>query len=94
MISDENGAWRTGEDNYKAVMTNAQARAARVLRADYKMTVEEIALMYRVSRSAMSNLLCGKTYPDAGGPLTARRTAPGTYSGRKRSHHRRADVKP
>ena len=93
-VSDYNEAWRTGEDNYGAVMTDAQVRAARFLRADYKMTVEEIARMYRVSKSAMSNLLCGKTYPGAGGPLTARRTAPGTYSGKKRSHHRRADVKP
>jgi|HubBroStandDraft_6_1064221.scaffolds.fasta_scaffold3701303_1 hypothetical protein len=93
MISDENEAWRTGEDNYKAVMTNAQVRAARFLRADYKLTVEEIARMYRCSRAAASNFLSGKTYPEAGGPLTARRAAPGSRSNGRRSHRSHADVK-
>jgi hypothetical protein len=93
MISEENPAWRTGEDNHGAVMSNAQVRAARHLRAEFKMTVEEIARMYRVSKSAASNFLCGKTYPEAGGPLTPSRTPPGTYSKGKRRHRRASDVK-
>jgi hypothetical protein len=92
-ISPYNDAWRTGEDNHTARMSNAEARAARILRDSYRPTVQELATMYGVSRAAMSNLLRGITYADAGGPLAPGRMPPGTHKGRKRSHGRYADVK-
>jgi hypothetical protein len=72
----------------EASMTSSHVRAARVLRAEYRMTVEELATMYRVSRSCMSSALRGKTYPDAGGPLDSGRNPPGTWTGKKRPHRR------
>jgi len=87
-VSGSNPAWRTGEDNHNARLSNAHARAARFLRAEYHMRVEDLALMYRVSKAAMSNVLCGKTYPEAGGPLTPKRKSPGTWQGKRRPHRR------
>lgn len=58
-----------GEANANSVMTNAQVSAARYLRRDYGMSQPEIAKMYGMCRSAVSAMLRGITYPDAGGPL-------------------------
>lgn len=81
------GGSRTGEDNGRAMMTNAEVRAARELRCAMGMTVRELTLMYApVSHGAMSLLLRGKTYKDAGGPLNPGRRPPG--SGRANPRHR------
>lgn len=70
MISDYNSGWRSDEDCNNAHMTNAEVRAARELRCTMDMTVAELALMYRVSRGAMSYALRGITYKNAGGPIS------------------------
>ncbi len=75
-----------GQDNGNSHVTNAEAKAARELRHDFKMTVQELAVMYGVSRAAMSLLLRGKTYKAAGGPLDSGRRPPG--SGRANPRHR------
>ena len=50
----------TGEDHPRAKFTNAQAEEVRQLRG--KMTQEEIAKMYGVSRSAIEGIMIGRTY--------------------------------
>ena len=54
---NHNGGLSLGEDNGRSQMTNAEVRAARELRFTMDMTVGELALMYRVSKGAMSYLL-------------------------------------
>ena len=66
-----NGGLSLGEDNGRSQMTNAEVRAARELRCSMDMTVGELALMYRVSKGAMSYLLRGVTYRSVGGPISA-----------------------
>ncbi len=83
----QRGGVLLGEDNGQALMTNAEAKAARELRHDFGMTMQELASMYGTSRAAMSYLLRGKTYKHVGGPLDPGRRPPG--SGRanpNRSH--------
>ena len=70
MRSDYNNGWATGEDNNRSMMSNAEVRAARELRCTMGMTVRELTLMYSpISQGAMSLLLRGLTYKDAGGPI-------------------------
>lgn len=70
MRSPENPSWSTAEDNHNALFTNAEARAARILRVKFDMTIAELMQMYRpCSRNTMSCLLRGITYVDAGGPI-------------------------
>jgi hypothetical protein len=78
-----------GEDHPDALMTNAEASAARYIRRDYSMTLDELARMYRVSRSMMSLLLRGLTYADAGGPLDPGRKSPGHVPIRGKSRGKR-----
>jgi hypothetical protein len=85
--SGHSGGSQPGEDNHRALMTNAEAKAARELRFTFKMTVSELRCMYSVSHGAMSLLLRGKTYKEAGGPLDPGRRPPG--SGRANPRHRR-----
>lgn len=68
-VSGYNEAWRTAEDNHLAKMTNSQARAARFLAHDYEMSGRELSRMYGVSHAAMSLILRGVTYTEAGGPF-------------------------
>jgi hypothetical protein len=69
-------SWPPGEDNPNATMTNAEARAARYLRRDFEMTLDELARMYGVARSTMSILLRGITFKHAGGPIDPGRKPP------------------
>ena len=50
-------------------MTNYQARSAREFAAWYGLSTRELAPLFGVCHSAMSNLLRGITYQDAGGPI-------------------------
>lgn len=65
----------TGENNNNAVLTNEEARAARILHAEFHMSTRELAKMYRTSHATMSNLVSGKTYKEAGGPIFEGRPA-------------------
>lgn len=69
MRSTRNAAWGTGADNAHASMTNYQARSAREFAAWYGLSTRELAPLFGVCHSAMSNLLRGITYQDAGGPI-------------------------
>ena len=64
-------SYQPGEDNQNAVLTNAYVKAARELRADFQMSVRDLARMYGCSTGAMSLALRGITFKTAGGPIAA-----------------------
>jgi hypothetical protein len=71
-------SYQPGQLNANAHMTNAEARAARFLRAEWKVSMDLLSTMYGVSRSSISYMLRGVTYKDAGGPIEPGRSSPGT----------------
>jgi hypothetical protein len=76
-MGENETSYQRGQLNCNAKMTNAEARAARIIRAEYDTPMDQLAKMYKVSRSSISYLLRGVTYKDAGGPIETGRTSPG-----------------
>ena|SRR5579872_6704284 len=86
-------SWQPGQANPNATMSDAEARAARWLRYEFDMTVQELATMYRTGRTAMSLLLRGKTYADAGGPIDPGRKSPSKTPGPRSRAYRLGERK-
>jgi hypothetical protein len=78
MTEESNASWGSNDSNNNAHMTNAQVVAARQLRHDFNMTVQELATMYGISRGCMSLVLRGKTYANVDGPIDPGRKTPQT----------------
>jgi hypothetical protein len=57
----------------KALLTDAQVVQIREQYAAGGVTDLELGLQYGVSRKVIGNLLSGKSYPNAGGPIRSRR---------------------
>jgi len=58
-----------GERNSLAKLTNEQARLIRVRYSGGGGLQRELALEFSVSQRTVSDLVRGRTYQDAGGPL-------------------------
>lgn len=66
------GSVNRGGKNPAAVLTNEQAKQARLDFLDGAHTAETLARKYNVSASAMKRLLTGESFVDAGGPRFSR----------------------
>lgn len=63
----------SGERNFSAKLTDAQAKSIRKLYASGNVSQKILAKRYRVNRSTISCIVTGKTFKEADGPITLSR---------------------
>jgi hypothetical protein len=74
MVSKGRSYRAFGESHAKSALTDDQAIEIRHLYAKTENTIDSIGEMYGVSRATVHNIVVGKRYENAGGPIVRGRT--------------------